>query len=142
MLGRQRVESDLGIGGLAPPAVLVLRAIGNEEQEASRREALDEDVEARLRLGVHPVEVFHHHEQGLHLAGTEQEALDGLERLLAALRGIKGLPLGILNGHVQECQDGRHHGGEGWIEGQEPGGDLVADRRGRIALVELEVVLE
>jgi hypothetical protein len=138
----QRVETELGIVGFVPPTVLVLRAIGDEEQEAGRRQALDEGVEARLRLGIQPVEVFQDHEQGLLLAGTEQELLDGLERLLAALRGIKGLPLGILDRHVQEYQDGRHQGCEGRIETQELGGDLVADRRGWIALSELEVVLE
>jgi hypothetical protein len=47
-----------------------------------------------------------------------------------------------LDRHVQECQDGRHQGCESGIEVQELGGDLVADRWGRIALIELEVVLE
>jgi hypothetical protein len=126
----QRVETELGIVGFVPPTVLVLRAIGDEEQEAGRRQALDEGVEARLRLGVQPVEIFQDHEQGLRLAGTEHELLDGLERLLAALGRIEGLPLGILDRHVQQCQEGRHQGREGGIEAQESGGDLVAEHRG------------
>jgi hypothetical protein len=138
----QRVEAELSIVGFVSPAVLVVRAIGDQEQEAGRRQALDEGVEARLRLGIQPVEVFDDHEQGVRLAGTEHELLDGLERLLAALRGIKGLPLGIRDRHVQESQDGRHQGREGCIEAQELSGDLVADRRSRIALIELEVLLE
>jgi hypothetical protein len=51
--------------------MLILRAIGDQEQEAGRWQALDKGVEARLRLGVQPVEVFQDHKQGLRLAGTE-----------------------------------------------------------------------
>jgi len=98
LLAGQRVEAELGIVGFVPPTVLVLRAIGEQEQEVGRRQTLDEEVEAGLRLGVQPVEIFQDHEQGLRLAGPEQELLDGLERLLAALGGIEGLPRGASTG--------------------------------------------
>ncbi len=122
--------------------MLVLRAIGDQEQEAGHRQALDEGVEARLGLGIQPVEVVDDYEQGLRLADTEHEVLDGLERLLAALRGIEGLPLGLCDRHVEERQERWHQRREGRIEAQEPGGNLVADCWRRVARIEVEVRLE
>jgi hypothetical protein len=64
-LGGQRVDPELEVVGLAAPGVLVLGPVVDEEQEAGRREALDQAIEERLGLGVDPVEVLEDHEQRL-----------------------------------------------------------------------------
>ena len=86
---RQRVEPQLGVVGLAAPAVLVLRAVVDQQEQAGGRQALDQAVEQGLRLGIDPVQVFEDQQQGLHLAFAQQQALEGLEGALAALRGIE-----------------------------------------------------
>ena len=65
---RQRVEPQLRVEGLAAPAMLVLRTVVDQEQQPGRRQALDQAVEQRLRLGIDPVQVLAHQAQGLHLA--------------------------------------------------------------------------
>jgi hypothetical protein len=53
--GRQRVEPELGVIRLTAPAVVVLGPIVDQQQQAHRRQALDQAVEERLRLAVDPV---------------------------------------------------------------------------------------
>ena len=91
---RQRVEPQLRVVGLAAPAVLVLRAVVDQQQEPGRRQALDQAVEQGLRLGVDPVQVLEHQQQRLHLAFAQQHALERVERALAALGGIEGTERG------------------------------------------------
>ena len=93
--------------GLAAPGVLVLGAVVDEEQQPRRRQAVDQAVEQRLGLGVDPVEVLEDHEQRLDLALAQQQALDGVERPLAALGRVEGLPRGVLDGHVEQRQERR-----------------------------------
>jgi hypothetical protein len=56
--GRQRVDAQLKVVGPAPPRVLVLRAVVDEEQDAGRRQALNQAVEQRLGLAIDPVEIL------------------------------------------------------------------------------------
>ena len=126
-LGRQGVEAELGVVGLAAPGVLVLRPVVDQEQQSGGRQALDQAVQERLGLGVDPVQVLEDHEQRLHLALAQQEALDGVEGALAPLRRIERLPLGVLDGHVQERQQGRQGRLEGAVEREELAGDLLPD---------------
>ena len=74
-LGRQRVDPQLEVVGLAAPGVLVLGPVVDEEQDAGGRQALDEAVEQRLGLGVDPVEILEEEEQRLDLALPEQQPL-------------------------------------------------------------------
>ena len=110
---RQRVEAQLGIEGLAGPAVLILRTVTDEEQQAHGRQAIDEAVEERLCLGVDPVQVLDDQHHRLDLALAQQEAFEGIQDALAALERIKGVPLGIVNRYVQK----REEGWQGWAEG-------------------------
>ena len=89
-LGGQAVEPELGVGRLAAPAVLVLGAVVDQEQEAGGPEALHEAVQQGLGLAVDPVQVLEDHQQRLHLALPQQQALDRVERALAALRAGPG----------------------------------------------------
>ena len=102
----QRIEPELRVVGLAPPGVLVLWAISHEEEDPRRREALDQTLQHSLCLGVDPVEVFDHQEQGLHAAFFQQQLLDRLQGPLAALRWVERLPGGVFDRHVQQRQEG------------------------------------
>ena len=66
--GGQGVEPELGVVSLVPPAVLVLRAVVDEQEQAGGGQALDQAVEDRLGLGVDPVQVLEDQEQRLYLA--------------------------------------------------------------------------
>ena len=105
-LGRQRIEPELRVVGLAAPAVLILGPVVDEQQEPRRRQALDQAVEQGLRLGVDPVQVLEDHQQRLDLALPQQQALHGVERALPALGGIEALPTRVLDGHIEQRQQG------------------------------------
>jgi hypothetical protein len=60
--GLQRVDPQLEVVGLPAPGVLVFGTVVDEEQDARRREALDQPVEQGLGLGIDPVEVLEDHE--------------------------------------------------------------------------------
>ena len=105
-LGCESVQTKLSVVRLAPPSMLVLRPVVDQEKKSCGRQAFDQAVQERLRFGIDPVQILEDHEQGLHLALAEQEALDGVEGPPAALRRIEALPLGILDGDVEERQKG------------------------------------
>ena len=70
-LGRERVEPELAVVGLAHPAMPVLGPVGDQQEEPSRGQALDQAVEEGLRLGIDPVQVLEDDEDGLILALPE-----------------------------------------------------------------------
>ena len=76
------------------------------------------------------------------LALPEQEVLDGVEGALPALGGIERLPLGVLDGHVEQGQQGGQDRLEGAIQREELAGHLLADLAVGLAIVHLEVGLE
>jgi hypothetical protein len=78
----------------------VLGTVGDEEEQAGRRQAIDEPVQKCLRLGVDPMEVFDNQEYGLNLALLQQQPLQGLQGALTALRGVERLPGGIFDRHL------------------------------------------
>ena len=108
--GRQRIDPELGVVGLAAPGVAVLRPVVDEEQEARGGQALDEAVEQGLGLAVDPVQVLEDHHQRLDLALAQQQALDRVERLLAPLERIEAVPGRLLDWHVEEREEGGHAG--------------------------------
>src|SRR5262249_39100308 len=61
----QRIEAELCVIRLTAPAVLVLRAIVDQEQETRGRQVLDQAVEQGLCLGVDPVQILKDQEQRL-----------------------------------------------------------------------------
>ena len=117
----------------------VLGAVVDEEQEARRGQALDEAIEEGLGLAVDPVQVLEDHHQRLDLALVQQQALDRVERPLAALEGIEGLPGRLLHRHVQERQEGRHDGRERGGERQDLPRDLFPDLPRVVAALDLEI---
>src|SRR5262245_63357062 len=89
-----------------------------------------------------PVEIVEDEKQGLDLALAEQQAFDGIERSLPALRRIATLPSELVDGGVEKGEKGGQRGPEGLIEGKELAGDLLADPPGVVAVLDLEVRLE
>jgi hypothetical protein len=81
----QRVEPELGVVGLRVPAVLILGAVVDRQQQASSGQALHQAIEERLGLGVDPVQVLEDQQEGLHLALPQEQALEGVQDALAAL---------------------------------------------------------
>ena len=89
---RERIDAELRVVGPVAPGVLVLGAIGDEEQETGGGEPVDQAVEPRLGLGIDPVQILEDQEQRLDLALAEDQVPEGFERVLAALARLEPLP--------------------------------------------------
>ena len=141
-LGRQGVEPELRVVGLAAPAMRVLGAVVHEEEHPGRRQALDQTVQDGLGLAVDPVEVLEDDEQRLDLALAQEQTLDRLQGPLAALRRVERRPRGVVHRHVQQRQERGHGGLEGLVQRQELAGDLLADGPRIVLVLNLQVSLE
>ena len=122
--------------------MLILGPVVDEQEDTGRGEALDQAVEHGLRLGIDPVQIFKDHEDRLPLTLPEQEVLDRVERALPALVGIERLPGGVLDGHIEQGQQGGQDRLEGSIQREELARHLLADVAVGLAIVHLEVGLE
>ena len=107
---RQGIEPQLRVVGLAAPAVLILGPIVDQQQETGRRQALDEAVEQRLRLGVDPVQVLKDQQQGLRLALAQQHPLERFQRALTSLRRVELEEGAVRRQGIQERQQGWQRG--------------------------------
>ena len=107
--------------------MLVLGAVVDQEQEPGRRQALDQAVEQRLRLGVDPVQVLEDQQQRLHLALAQQQALERVEGALAALRRVERAGRGCRPAGVQQPQQRRDGLLEGLVQRQHLPGHLGPD---------------
>src|SRR5260370_23460934 len=85
--------------------MLVLRAVGDEEEDPAARQALYDGVEEGVSLGVHPVQAVEDQEKRLDPALTLDQSPERVEHVLAAAERIERLPRGVLGGHVWELQD-------------------------------------
>ena len=111
----QRIEPQLRVGGFTAPAVLILRAVVDQEQEPGGRQALDQAIEQGLRLGIDPVQIFEHQQQRLHLAFAQQQALERLQGAPPPLRGVERQERTVVRQGFQQrqqrrarCPGGRH----------------------------------
>ena len=109
-LRRERVEPKLRVVTLVAPGVLVLGTIAEEKQNTATRDALDQGLEHRLRLGVDPVEILEEHGDRPETTLLEKQQLHRLQRSPLLLGGIEHLPRRIVDRHVEEREDG----GERW----------------------------
>ena len=57
LLRPQRIEPELGVGGFAPPAVLVLGPVIHQQQEAGAGDSLAEEGQPGLCLAVQPAAI-------------------------------------------------------------------------------------
>ena len=138
-LGREGGDAQLPIAGLASPAVLVFGSIVHQEQYTRGGQTLHEAVQEGLRLGIDPVQVLEHQQQRLDLALTYEQPLDTVEHLLAALRGVQALPLGIIDGHVEEPEKCRKAGLERTVQREQLARRLLPDLARVVAHLDLEV---
>ena len=140
--GGQRVEPQLRVVGLAAPAVLVLRAVVDQEQQAGRGQALDQAVEQGLRLGVDPVQVFEDQQQRLHLAFAQQHALEGRRACAGAAAVDRAAKRAVVRQGLQQRQQRRDGVLEGLVQRQHLPGDLGPDGAGVVAVLDVAVALE
>ena len=86
LAGGEWVEPHLCIVRLTAPAVLVLRAVVDQQQHAHRGQALDQAIQQGLGLGIDPVQIFKDEQQRL-LRLAQQQMLEGVERTLPSRCG-------------------------------------------------------
>ena len=128
---------------LAAPAVLVLGPIVDQEQQPGRRQALDEAVEQRLRLGINPVQILKDQQQGLHLTFAQQHALERRRACAGGAAADRASGTGLSVGQrVQERQQRRDGVLERLVERQHLPGHLGPDGRVVIVLLDVGVALE
>ena len=139
VLGRQWEDTELRVVALAGPRVPIFLPVVDEEQHPRGGEALDQAIEERLGLGVNPVQVLEDDAQRLHLALPQQEEPHGVQCPLPPLARIQGLPLRILDRHVEEREEGGDNRGQLLVERLHLSDDLVADLLLVGAVVHLEV---
>src|SRR5262249_12796567 len=116
-----------------------LGAVVDQQEHTGSREALDQAVQEGLGLGIDPVEVLEHQQQGLSLAFPQQHALNGFQGALTALGRIESLPQRIVNWDVQERQKGWQIRSESRIQSEELTGNLLADPPPFVVVFDLKV---
>ena len=139
---RERVEPQLRVIRLAAPAVLVLRAVINQEEDPRSRQALDQHIEHGLRLGVDPVQVFEHQQQGLHLAFAQQDALQRLQGAAPPLQRVEVQEWTVCRQGFEQGEHRRHSILESLVQCQDLPGDLGPDRAQVIAVLQVTVGFE
>jgi hypothetical protein len=70
----ERVGPQLGVVGLASPAMGVLRSVVHEQQHAGARQALHHGIQEALRFRIDPMQVLKDQQQSLRLAFSQQQA--------------------------------------------------------------------
>ena len=139
---RQRIEPQLRIVGLAPPAVLVLGSVVDQQQEAGCWQAVDEAVEQGLGLGIDPVQVFEDQQQRLHLALAQQHALERLQGTLAALWGLERAEGAVVGQDVQQPKEGGDRLLQGLVQRQHLPGDFGSHGARLVSVLDVDIALE
>jgi hypothetical protein len=88
------------------------------------------------------VEILEREQQRLDLALPEEQPLDAVERLLAALRRVQPLPLGVVDRHVEEPEERQEGGLQRPVQGEELARHLLANLARLIAGLDLKVGAE
>lgn len=141
-LGGKRLGAELSVERLGHPAVLVLRAIVDEEQDSRGGQRVHQAVEEGLGLRIAPVEVFDHEQQRLDLALPDKETLARVDGLFPALRRIEALPRAILHEDVEHCEQGGEARQQGLVQRHDLPADLLADLPDIVPPLDLEVGAE
>src|SRR5262249_53925386 len=136
---RQGIQPHLRVIGLAPPAVPVVRPVVDQQEQARRRQALAKALQQRLGLGIQPVQILADQQQGLPLALAQQYALEGSERVLAALRGIELQKGVVYRKGVEQRQECRNRVLEGGVERPHVLRHLGLDGAGVLALLQVAI---
>src|SRR5260370_37632424 len=110
--------------------MLVLRAVGDEEEDPAARQALYDGVEEGVSLGIHPVQAVEDQEKRLDPALTPDQSPERVEHVLAAAERIERLPRGVLGGHVEDLEESGPPRPGGLLEHWPGRGELLAGRAG------------
>ena len=122
--GGQRVEPELGVVGLCTPAVLVLRAVIDQQEDTGGGQAVEQTVQkcwVSASIQCRSSNTM----MGCTWLSCSSRRLSA-SRALAALLGIEGMPLLVLDRHLQQRQEGRQRGLQGALEREQLAGDLLA----------------
>ena len=142
VLRGQGFDAEVPVVRLAAPRVLVLGPVADDQQEARRGQAVDQGVQQRPRLGVDPVQVLDHDDDRLHLTLPEEEPLHRVERVLAALGQVEGLPVRVMGRHVEQPEQPGEERLQRGVDREQPARDLVGDLGGLVPQLDLEVHAE
>ena len=121
------------------PGVVILGAVGDEEEDPGARQALDEGVEEGVGLRVHPVQAVEDQEQRLDPALAQEQPPQRVQHVLAAAERVEQRPLRIIRGRVEHLEEGGCGGPGALLQRVQLGRDLVADRALVVARVDLEI---
>src|SRR5262245_15689195 len=141
-LGCQRIYPDLSVIAAAAPAVLVLRAIVDDEKDPRRGEALDQRVQDRLRLGVDPVQVLEDQQQGLDPALAHDQPPNRVQSAMPPFGRIQPEKRACVRKCPQQREHRRSRLFEESVEAKHPGRDFVVYRAPVIAILDREELLE
>ena len=126
-LRRQRIDPELGVVALVPPAVAVLGAVVDQQEEPGGRKALNQAVEDCLGLGVDPVQILEDQQSSgwrwlsrssrrLTASSVRWRRWDGSRTSQAGSRLAR-----------RECQEGRQGRLQGRIQDEELAEQLLPD---------------
>src|SRR5262245_52843786 len=116
---RQRVETYLRVVGLAPPAVLELEPVVDEQEHTRCGQALDQAVEQRPGFGIDPVKILEDYEERPSLRLAQEQPPHPIERPLPALRRVERLPPRIVDRNIEEREKGWQRRLEGSVQSKE-----------------------
>ena len=68
---------------------MIFGTVGDKQEHTGGGEPFDQAIQQSLSLAVDPVQVLGDQKDGLDLAFPDQQAFDGVQELLATLRGIE-----------------------------------------------------
>ncbi len=131
-----RADRDVG------PAVLVLRPVGDHQQQARGRQARHHLVEERLGLGVDPVQVLAQEQHRPPGALPHEQHPHRIERAPPALGGVQVRPVRIVTRHVEEPEQRGVVARQGRVERHQLLGDLLPDPGMIVPALDPEVLLQ
>src|SRR5215470_4492876 len=105
MFPAERLDPQLGVEASAGPAVLVLRAIRHEHENRSHRDAIGNLVEQLSSLGIRPMRILEHQQQGLPSTFPNYKSFDRREDLAAPLGRLEDAPFRVLDRDVEKIQE-------------------------------------
>ena len=138
----ERVEPELRVIRFTAPAVLILRAVVDQEEHPGGRQALNEQIEHGLRLAIDPVQIFEDQQQGLYLTFAQQDALQRLQSAAPPLQGVQGQERTVGWQRLEQGEHGWHRVLQGLIKRQDVPGDLGPHRPEVIAVLDVTVGFE
>ena len=138
----ERVDAQLRVMRPAAPAVAILRAVVDEQQDAAGGHALHQAVEQRLGLAVDPVQILEDQGERLPLAFAHEQRLEAVQSAPAPLRRIERLPGGVLDRQIEQGEHRRQNRPEVFVQEQDLAQHFLGARPQVVARRDAEIGLE